>query len=339
MKHICKLAVLLLMAVGCLMIPLSGCSRQGVYTTSYFDTFDTVLTVTLAAPGHETASAWSADIHDIAADLHKQFSVYEDFPETVNLKTVNDSAGKDNPITVSEDIMALLSLGRSIYEKSGGKVNIMLGAVLRQWHEAREDGDRLPNEETLKNALTSHAFMDSLVMNEALGTVYLSDPASSLDVGAIAKGYVLEKIRLYANEQGISSMLVNFGGQVMAIGRHPDGDPWTVAIRDPRDGSVLDTVAVENAVVTTSADDQRAYTVDGKAYHHIIYPETGYPSSLHRSVTVILPLSFTLESDGLSTALFLSDQDEIPEMLKEYDGASALWMNADGTVQTYHWPH
>ena len=335
-KHllcVCSAIILCL----CQMLSLAACGRQGVYTTSYFDTFDTVLTVTIAAPDHATASAWSGDIHGIALRLHQLFSIYETFPDTVNLKSVNDRAGEKNPATVDAHIMALLSLGKDVYDLSQGKVNIMMGAVLSQWHKARTAGDRLPDETMLRDALQNHVDMASLVVDKTLNTVLLTNPSASLDVGAIAKGYVLEQIRLYAMEQGITSMLVNFGGQVMAMGKHPDGNPWTVAIRNPADGSVLDTVAVENAVVTTSADDQRTFSVDGVAYHHIIHPDTGYPATFHRTVTVILPIESTLISDGLSTALFLSESEEIPRLLDNYPESAALWMDADGTIHDYRW--
>jgi thiamine biosynthesis lipoprotein len=95
---------------------------------------------------------------------------------------------------------------------------------------------------------------------------------------------------------------------------------------------------VEDAVVATSADDQRTYTVDGVSYHHIIDPATGYPARLYRSVTVILPLEHTTYSDGFSTALFIMNCEDGQSLIDTY-GGSALWLTAEGEVVEYNRPN
>lgn len=315
-------------------LPQAGCTHMGAYTTSYFDTFDTVLTVTVGAPSRETAAQWSADLHGIAKALHAELSSFDHTEGVHGIHALNEDAGSGTPLPVSEDVINVLLLGEELYRKTEGRLNICLGALTSLWRRAGESGI-LPDEAALQSARAS-CDMTALALDPTNRTACLTDPAVSLDVGAVAKGYALEKMRLYAEEQGITALLVNFGGQVMAIGRHPDGSPWTVAIRDPRDGSVLETLEVENAIVATSADDQRTFTVDGIAYHHIIDPATGYPAILFRSVTVLLPLEHTAVSDGLSTALFLLPRDAGQALLKEY-GGSALRMESDGSVAYENW--
>ena len=313
----------------------AGCGKQGTYTTSFLDTFDTVLTVTVGADTREQATEWTTALHVIARDLHDQFSIYDGFSTINNLKTVNNYAGQ-NPIKVSPEIVELLTVGKDIYTQSGGAVNICMGSLLSEWRDAKEDS-RVPAKEIVEVLLREQSSMDKLEIDAENSTVRITQATVSLDVGAIAKSYVLERMRLYAEEQGITSLLVNFGGQVLAIGRHPDGKPWTVAIRDPRDGSELTRIEVENAIVSTSADDQRAYTVDGVSYHHIIDPATGYPARLYRSVTVLLPLEHTTYSDGLSTALFIMSREEGQALMETY-GGSALWLTSEGEVLDYNWP-
>ncbi len=332
-----------LAAVGlslCLLLSsltlFTGCGKQGVYTTGFLDTFDTVLTVTVGADTREQATEWTTALHVIARDLHDQFSIYDGFSTINNLKTVNRYAGQDKPVKVSREIVELLTLGKEMYTLSGGAVNICMGNLLFEWRRAKED-NRVPMKEVVEVILREQTSIDRLVIDSENSTVQITRGNISLDVGAIAKGYVLEKMRVYAEEQGITSLLVNFGGQVLAIGRHPDNDPWTVAIRDPRDGSELTVIEVEDAIVATSADDQRAYTVDGVSYHHIIDPATGYPARLHRSVTVILPLEHTTYSDGLSTALFIMNREDGQNLISGY-GGSALWLTAEGEVVEYNWP-
>lgn len=337
-----KRPMALLAAVGlslCMLLSVaaafSGCGRLGVYTTTYLDTFDTVLTVTVGAPTREQATEWTAAIHRIAQDLHAEFSAYDAVDGLNNIHAINTHRGNGEALPVSEDVMSLLDMGVELYRTTNGRLNICLGALTGLWREAREAGNYIPDETAIE-AARRQCDVTALDLDPEAGTVALTEAGVSLDVGAIAKGYALDKMRLYAEEQGITSLLVNFGGQVMAIGKHPDGDPWTVAIRDPRDGSVLETVEVENAILSTSADDQRAFEVDGVRYHHIIDPETGYPARLYRSVTVILPLEHTAVSDGLSTALFLLPREEGEALIRKY-GGSALWLDGEGRTYTHNW--
>ncbi len=322
---------MLLSAAVCFM----GCGRLGVYTTTYMDTFDTVLTVTVGAPTREQATEWTTDLHAIAKALHTEFSAYDDSDGLTNVRVINAHAGEDTPLAVSDDLLDLLQMGRELHEKTNGQLNICLGSLTSLWHKARTEGKYIPDEAALEDA-RRHCDITALEIDPAAKTVRLTKEGTSLDVGAIAKGYALEKMRLYAEEAGITALLINFGGQVMAIGRHPDGDPWSVAIRDPRDGSVLETVELEDAILATSADDQRTFTVDGVAYHHLIDPQTAYPARLFRSVTVILPLKHTAISDGLSTALFLLPRGDGEVLLAEY-GGGALWMDGEGNVDSHNW--
>lgn len=297
-----------------------GCGRPGAYSTTYLDVFDTVLTVTVGSESRDEALEQTAAIHDIALDLHRLFDIYHTYDGLANLRTVNASAG-GSPVAVDVDILNLLTMGKAIYLRSGGTVNIMMGAVTSLWHNARTAGNALPDPAALM-AARDHSSIDSLVIDWETGTVAITDPAASLDVGAIAKGYVLERIRQYAKEAGLPSLLVNLGGQILALGNHPDGDPWQVQVHTP--GGQDTTLSVTDGVVVTSADDQRTFTVDGVAYHHIIDPATGYPSTAHRSVTLLMPLSHTDKSDGYSTALFLLSDEAGEKLLADIPGAQIV---------------
>lgn len=129
------LAVLLLWQAG-----LSGCdfSAPALYTASYMDVFDTVLTLRIASTSRTAADNAAAAVHARMLELHREFDIYHDWAGMNNLKTVNDHAGDGKPIPVSEDILNLLELGRVAFDFSGGQVNICMGAVLSLWHTARE---------------------------------------------------------------------------------------------------------------------------------------------------------------------------------------------------------
>ena len=299
------------------VILFSGCGKPTAYTATYFDTFDTVLNLTVAAKSPEEAQSISKDIHTLVLELHRTLDIYHTYDGMTNLKTLNDRAGDGTPVSLPEDAMKVLSLGRETYDLTNGKVNIAMGAVLRLWHDARTHQTAPPSEQALADA-SAHCTMESLVLDQIAGTAMLTDPKASVDVGAIAKGYVASCVQAYAEERGLESLLFDLGGHVLAIGNHPDGKPWRVGIRNPDGGELYTALEVSDASVVTSGNDQRFYEYEGKIYHHLIDPLTQMPASYHASVTVVIPLSHTVIADGLSTALFLMSEADGDRLLASH---------------------
>ena len=227
------LAVLLLWQAG-----LSGCdfSVPALYTATYMDVFDTVLTLRIASTSRTAADNAAAAVHARMLELHREFDIYHDWAGMNNLKTVNDHAGDGKPIPVSEDILNLLELGRVAFDFSDGQVNICMGSVLSLWHTARET-ETLPDAAALERA-ARHTAPHALLTDTAAGTVCLTDPDARLDVGAIAKGYAAacaaDILRGRVESGELTGVLMELGGQALALGTRPDGSAWTVGVRDPR---------------------------------------------------------------------------------------------------------
>lgn len=316
MKKLISMILALCLSLGTVSV-LSGCGRPTAYTATYFDAFDTVLNLTVAAKSPEEAQSISGEIHELVLELHRTLDIYHTYDGMTNLKTLNDRAGDGTPVPLSEDAMKVLSLGQETYDQTNGKVNIAMGAVLRLWHDARTRQTAPPSEQALADA-SAHCAMESLVLDQTAGTAMLTDPEASVDVGAIAKGYVASCVQAYAEERGIQSLLFDLGGHVLAIGNHPDGKAWRVGIRNPNGGELYTALEVSDASVVTSGSDQRFYEYEGKIYHHLIDPLTQMPASYHASVTVVIPLSHTAISDGLSTALFLMSEADGDRLLASH---------------------
>ena len=321
-------------AVLILGLCLSGCAantepEQKQYTATFLNLFDTVTTITGRADSQETFTETAQSIHDALLAYHQLFDIYNDYDGLNNLKTVNDNAGIA-PVEVDSRIIDLLSDCKAYHEATGGVVNPAMGSVLQLWHVARYDGINdpanayLPDREALR-AAAEHMDMDALVIDEGASTVFLSDPEVQLDVGAIAKGWSVQRVC----ENAPSGLLISVGGNVCATGpKDAAGTPWVVGIQNPDGGdSYLHTLTVTEGSVVTSGDYQRAYVVEGELYHHIIDPATLYPSTRWRSVTILCGDSGL--GDALSTALFVLPL-EAGQQLLDTLGAEAMWVDREG---------
>lgn len=326
MKRIIALFLCALLLTGC-TAPREPEMKQ--YTATFLTLFDTVTSIVGRAESEEAHMAAAQAIHDELLVYHQLFDIYNDYEGLNNLKTVNDNAGAA-PVVVDRAIIDLLLDCKEYYDLTGGLVNVAMGSVLVLWHEARNDGLNdianayLPDIAQLK-AAAEHMDFSCVVIDEEASTVFITDPAVRLDVGAVAKGWSAQRIAETAPE----GLLISVGGNVIATGaKDASGTPWRVGVQNPDGGeSYLHTLNVTGGSVVTSGDYQRCYMVDGKIYHHIIDPATLYPGEYWRSVTILCADSGL--ADALSTALFLLPLEE-GMALAEKCGAEAMWVNEAG---------
>lgn len=329
LKYVCLILCAALLFSGC--AAFEKAPEQKKYNASFLTVFDTVTQITGYAESEEAFTELAQEAHDLLLSYHQLFDIYNEYEGINNLKTVNDHAGIA-PVKVDSRILELLQDCRSYYEATGGRVNVAMGSVLYLWHVARNDGlddpvnAALPDRAALKEA-AKHCSFDNMVLDEENSTVYLADPDMRLDVGAIAKGWSVQRVCRQLPE----GLLLSVGGNVCATGpRDAKGTPWVIGVQDPDGGSeYLHTLYLSKGSMVTSGDYQRAYMVDGKLYHHIIDPDTLYPSEYWRSVTVSCTDSGL--ADALSTALFLLPQKEGQALLDTFR-AEAMWVSADGSI-------
>ena len=317
----------------CLM--LTACAgaapEEKQYTATFLTLFDTVTTILGRAESQEAFSATAQEIHDELLEYHQLFDIYNDYEGLNNLKTINDNAGLA-PVEVDSRILDLLEDCKAYYTLTNGRVNVAMGSVLELWHTAREDGINdpqnayLPDQAALEEA-AKHCDLDQVILDREASTVYLADPELRLDVGAVAKGWSAQRVAKAAPR----GLLISVGGNVCATGPKDDqGTAWVVGVQNPDGGDTyLHTLAITEGAVVTSGDYQRAYTLDGKLYHHIIDPDTLYPGTYWRAVTIVCADSGL--ADALSTALFLLTREEGQKLL-EQTGAETLWVDAQGNL-------
>lgn len=332
MKRIfATIIVLLILLTGCVANVQPESQNLKQYNATFLTLFDTVTTIVGRAPSEEVFQVQAQSIHDSLLVYHQLFDIYHDYEGINNLKTINDNAGI-RAVQVDEKIISLLLDCKNYYTLTKGRVNVAMGSVLSLWHQARTAGiddpihAQLPDDSALREA-AKHIDFNCIVIDESASTVYISDPETRLDVGAVAKGWATQQVAKSAP----SGFLISVGGNVCATGpKDENGTPWVVGIQNPDGGSdYLHTLYAKTGSIVTSGDYQRAYLVDGKLYHHIIDPDTLFPSEYWCSVTIVCADSGL--ADALSTALFLLPQAEGQAILDSCD-AEAMWVDADGNI-------
>lgn len=283
----------------CVLLLSVLCSCAAEPVRREFFAMDTV--ITLEAYGDSAAlDAAQAEI----LRLEQLFSIGEPQSDVARLNA-------QGALTLSPETAALLAAAREISLASGGALDITIGPVVRLW--GWYDGSpTVPEAAELTAAL---ALVDYERLRLEGLDVALEKPGMAVDLGGIAKGFAAGSAAKVLHDQGVTSALLNLGGNIRAVGAKPDGSPWIVGIADPQDpASYCCTVEAMDCAVVTSGDYQRYFTQDGQTYHHIFDPETGFPADTGlRSVTVLC--EDDTWADGLSTTLFV---------LGLQDGA-ALW--------------
>lgn len=296
------------------------------YTAQNFLMFDTDSVIV----GYEEAkSDFDAETDKLFEELEnydKLFDIYNEYSGTVNLKTVNENAGIA-PVKVDDEIIELIEFSKNIYDMTNGKVNIAMGSVLRIWHDFRDGDGPVPKMAELIEA-AKHTDINSIIVDRESSMVYISDPLCSIDVGAVAKGWSCEKIAQKAEIDGKTNYGISLGGNVRVIGEKPDGK-WEIGIRNPEseEGGSIKTVSISSGAAVTSGTYLRYREVDGVRYHHIIDPDTLFPSDRYLSVTVIYEDSGV--ADALSTALFNMSEEEGRAVVSSLDNCEVIWIYPD----------
>ena len=347
-SRITRMTAALLAAVLSLSL-LVGCKPKKEltrYTTIFYDVFDTVTQVIAYCESEEEFNTQMQALHQDLIVYNQLYDIYNDYDGVVNVKTINENAGKA-PVQVDDRILSMLELARQMYDLTSGKINIAMGSVLGIWHDYREAAEKdaseadntLPTQEELE-AAAQHCDINDLVIDEDAKTVYLADPAMSLDVGSVGKGYAVEQAAQAAEARGLTSALISVGGNLRAIGTKPDGSQWVGGVENPWNSSEVYTngsstvaaVKMSDLSLVTSGDYQRYYVVDGVRYHHLIDPATLWPAAYFDGVSVLAPDSGV--ADCLTTGLFCLPLEEGKQLVESLDGVEALWCTTDGEVVT-----
>lgn len=254
----------------------------------------------LLNPGGPSAQvAAASDALEEVAVLEQKLSVYR--PDS-DLSQLNHTAA-DGPVRVDSELFHLLCRSAEIHSRTEGAFDPATGPLIQLWRECRREG-RLPGIEEV-TAVMNRTGVRHVRFDEATESIAFEQPGVAFDLGAIGKGYAVDRAGQMLLDRGVSDWLVHGGkSSVLAHGTHAGHDGWPIGLRNPMlpDRSYL-TLLLKDAAICTSGTAVQWFRVDGKRYGHILDPRTGWPVDTMLSVSVIAPDAAL--ADALSTAFFV----------------------------------
>lgn len=279
---------------------------------------DTVMTFRVYGT-EEDLSAISDRINGLERDL----SVTR---ETSQVYALNHSGG--SPVEVGEDFLALLNLARDLGDKTGGALDVTMYPVVREWGFTTSEY-KVPDADTLAGLLDHVDY--TAITNEG-NQVTLPDDME-MDLGAIAKGYAGEMAADLLRERGVTSALLNMGGNVQTVGGKPDGTAWNIGIQDPEldSGVWMGVLQLTDQAAVTSGGYERYFEADGVRYWHIMDPATGAPARSGLTQVTIVGDKGGL-CDGLSTSLFVLGREKALDYWRTNGGFEAILVDEEQNI-------
>jgi len=280
--------------------------------------------VEITAEGSDEAMLHAAvdDSYHEMGRLSDMMNHYD--PHSV-VSAINDAAGL-RAVTAPPELMEVLAMARRVSERTGGAFDITIGA-LRGWR-FRQDDPRVPSREEILTQLKRVDFR-KVRLDAQAHTVFLAKQGMRIDLGGIAKLYIVHAGIKVLARRGIQRALVNGGGDVEVIAP-PDTRPWRIGVRDPRaPEKLIGVLELHNGFVISSGDYERYFVRDGKRYHHILDPRTGSPSQGPHGVTLV---GRKLEAiNGFSLSIMVLGKNAGVGLIRSTPGLDGLIVDHDGS--------
>lgn len=307
--------ILLLILIALILLFISKNTYKD-YSRNYFY-MDTYINIKITTTKNKKeANAILDDIDYLYSTYHKLTSRYDYYEGITNVYYLNEKLEDNKEIEIDKRLADIISLGIEYYSKTNGLLNIAAGNLTGIWKNFLDDCETIPNSEELQVNIN----IDDINLKD---NKYIKTNGIKLDLGSIAKGYTTELAGDYLESVGVSSYIINAGGNVK-VGKNHNKKSYTVGITDPDNtNDIFTKVNINNLSVVTSGNYQRYCIKDDINYNHIIDPNTKMPSIYNKSVTVISNNSTI--ADIYSTYLYLLPYEEGLDIVNNTDNIEAIW--------------
>lgn len=322
-KHY-KKRISALFLIGLCLFSLVACSAsaQPVTYTDYY--FNTVVSLTFY---NETDATLAEECFKLCQDYENMLSRTVEGSDIWNINHGNGKA-----VVVSDETYNLIKEALYYCELTEGRIDITVAPLMDLWNFTEADKEQMPPAPEEIEARLTHVDYNLIELGPD-SSVTLKDAKAAIDLGFIAKGYIADKLKEYLVSQGVTSALINLGGNVVTIGSKPDGSPYTIGIQEPfaPTGTTLDTVQITDSSIVTSGTYERYFDYEDTVYHHILDAQTGYPADNTLTGVTILCSSST-RADALSTTCFVLGKDDALSYIQSLEGVECILVDETGTV-------
>lgn len=245
------------------------------------------------------------------AEIKRLEALLNYYADDSEISAINRYAGK-SPVKVHRETYELIRKAVRLADATDGSFNPAVGPLVKLWEAARKTPEHpLPSEEEISATLRLIDY-SKIHINEGKYEIFLEEEGMEIDLGGIAKGYAADRAINTIKGSGIQSALVSIAGDIRGEGVRNGNKPWIVGIQNPRSTGgespqadhIISTIALTDAAVSTSGDYERFFFKEGRRYHHIIDPRTGYPTT-SRLISVSVVGSEGVTADGISTGVFV----------------------------------
>lgn len=313
------------------IIPQTGCGTGKDLPVSGQDfCFDTVCGVTI----YDMESGGKDEAEKVIDDVFSECGRYEGLlsrtREGSDIWNINHADGK--AVKCADETVDVIKKGIEYSVMSDGVFDITVGSLTGLW-DFKSDEPEVPAKEDIKEAV-SHIGYENIEIRE--NEVALRDPAAVIDLGGIAKGYVADRLTQYMEERGVKSAVISLGGNIVCIGEKRTGTEagkFRIGIETPYSDmkKISGVTEMSDGTAVTSGVYERYFEADGKKYHHILDPKTGYPAESDLlSVTVTAEKDRSADCDALATICILEGLDKGKELLEGMEGYEGLFIDKDG---------
>ena len=268
-------------------------------------------------------------------EMERMDRIMSNYKNDSELSKVNKKAAK-SPVPCNEELLDVIEQSQYYSELSGGAFDITVSPIVALWGFFSEKG-HVPSDKEIEKVLPAVSYKN-IVINKSNdpkkpATIFLKNTQTQIDLGAIGKGYAVDKALEIIRKCGIDNGCINLGGNIYVMGTPPDKNAWKIGVQHPRDGNeILGYLELKNEATATSGDYERFFEFNGKRYSHIINPRTGRPVSGVLATTIIAPTGTKV--DALSTIVFVLGREKGMELIKKIPNADAMiaYEEKDGKI-------
>ncbi len=317
-RSICRAAVIALATLF-----FASCAGDNDYSRAEF-MLGTVISInTFGAASNELYDS----LFERALEIERKMSISTDQYSDTELLRVAAAAGSDMPmVAASEETLDVAERALYYSALSNGAFDPTIAPVASIWAEALKQKTP-PSDDAVLEAL---ALVDwnAARIDRAAGALGLPTAGMGFDVGGIAKGFAADEAASLLLAAGVERALLDFGGNILLVGSKSDGTPWRIGVQHPRSGRGEYVAVVESdgdEAVVTSGDYERFFIFDGRRYHHLIDPATGYPVE-SETLSVVTITATSIDADALSTAFFVMGVEKGYRLAESLDGVEAIFV-------------